>query len=895
VSAAEASLQSLRAEEAAAARERDEQTEARRAAWAAEMAASASMRAAAEAVETHSRALHAATPFAVRQGLESVAAYARTQVERARGVSEADPTRGSGVFGPLIDLFRPKHPRYNTAVDQVGGAALFSVVVRDDAVAAAAIRHLGATKGGRVTFTPLSRLSAQAVAYPQDDDVRPLLGFLEFDATVAPAMQQAFGRVLLCRNLAVAAKYAKEAAGGFTCVTLDGDIVERSGAVRGGFFEAEGNRVRAAGLLQEARAKLAADTAAADTARTAALAADQRVSVLSGRLQQLGTRVAGENERRSALTLDAEASRRDSMRLVALAESKARDSSERTRSVAALRAQMTGWEEEMAKDLAASRLTRQEEAELDDLTSNHLPAARQAVAEATAALEAAQSARNALVAQVEGNWRRRLAEAEAASGLQAGGAADASGAADGSAHSESPELAAARKQLAATEADLQGATAALAQCEAEYTQATAALSKLTAQLESERQKLSKLEKQLQDDSASSERLLERRRLALRRREECQARLRGIGAVPAPEVEALKGKRRKELVALLRQCQETLRGFPVVNRKAAEQYASFQRQREELIERKAELDRSDESIRAFVATLDHRKDEAIRRTFKGVAGHFSEVFHELVPKGSASLNMLVRGIDKDEDEDDDGDAEDAEGADLRQLTLEDEGADAGAGETGRKSTAGKKRKSRAQAAASTETYRGLAIHASFTDAGETRNMQQLSGGQKALVALALIFAIQRADPAPFYIFDEVDSALDPTHRAAVAALIRKQADSEESPAQFLLTTFRPELARVADRWFGVQMQNKVSTIVPQSKLFHFNVPTFHISAELLFSLFSCIFVLFSSSHFFPWTLQRKKRRLHSFTLCSRKKRKPPMSAAIPVPPTPGLVRSRVQIP
>ena len=41
-----------------------------------------------------------------------------------------------------------------------------------------------------------------------------------------------------------------------------------------------------------------------------------------------------------------------------------------------------------------------------------------------------------------------------------------------------------------------------------------------------------------------------------------------------------------------------------------------------------------------------------------------------------------------------------------------------------------------------------------------SMQQLSGGQKTLVALALIFAIQRCDPAPFYLFDEIDAALDP---------------------------------------------------------------------------------------------------------------------------------------
>lgn len=47
------------------------------------------------------------------------------------------------------------------------------------------------------------------------------------------------------------------------------------------------------------------------------------------------------------------------------------------------------------------------------------------------------------------------------------------------------------------------------------------------------------------------------------------------------------------------------------------------------------------------------------------------------------------------------------------------------------------------------------------------MNHLSGGQKSLVALALIFAIQKCDPAPFYLFDEVDAALDRQHRESVA--------------------------------------------------------------------------------------------------------------------------------
>lgn len=50
------------------------------------------------------------------------------------------------------------------------------------------------------------------------------------------------------------------------------------------------------------------------------------------------------------------------------------------------------------------------------------------------------------------------------------------------------------------------------------------------------------------------------------------------------------------------------------------------------------------------------------------------------------------------------------------------------------------------------------------------MKQLSGGQKTVVALALIFAIQRCDPAPFYLFDEIDAALDPQYRTAVGSML-----------------------------------------------------------------------------------------------------------------------------
>ena len=106
------------------------------------------------------------------------------------------------------------------------------------------------------------------------------------------------------------------------------------------------------------------------------------------------------------------------------------------------------------------------------------------------------------------------------------------------------------------------------------------------------------------------------------------------------------------------------------------------------------------------------------------------------------------------------------------------------------------------------YKGIGIKVRFSQVGENYLMSQLSGGQKALVAIALIFAIQRCDPGPFYLFDELDQALDSTYRAAVANLIQRQANSAENPTQFIVSTFRPELVSVSNRCYGISLQNKV---------------------------------------------------------------------------------------
>ncbi|GBF98156.1 hypothetical protein Rsub_10568 [Raphidocelis subcapitata] len=108
-------------------------------------------------------------------------------------------------------------------------------------------------------------------------------------------------------------------------------------------------------------------------------------------------------------------------------------------------------------------------------------------------------------------------------------------------------------------------------------------------------------------------------------------------------------------------QSSLSRYGHVNRKALDQYVNFTEQREELHRRRDEVLQGEEKIRELISALDMRKDEAIERTFKGVAKNFREVFAALAPGGRGELVMQRRHqAAPGEEDDDDGGAEAAAG-------------------------------------------------------------------------------------------------------------------------------------------------------------------------------------------------------------------------------------------
>ncbi|KAL5555241.1 hypothetical protein UlMin_037477, partial [Ulmus minor] len=185
--------------------QRDKLQDERKSLWRKETELSAEIDKLRTEVEKAEKSLDHATPGDVRRGLNSVRRICKEY-------------KIPGVFGPIIELLGCDE-RFFTAVEVTAGNSLFHVVVENDEISTQIIRHLNSLKGGRVTFIPLNRVKGPHVTYPESTDVIPLLKKLKFSPNYAPAFAQVFARTVICRDLDVATRVARN--DGLDCITLE--------------------------------------------------------------------------------------------------------------------------------------------------------------------------------------------------------------------------------------------------------------------------------------------------------------------------------------------------------------------------------------------------------------------------------------------------------------------------------------------------------------------------------------------------------------------------------------------------------------------------------------------------------------------------------------------------
>ncbi|KVI08018.1 RecF/RecN/SMC [Cynara cardunculus var. scolymus] len=730
---------------------RDELHDKRKSLWGTESELTAEIeRLKAEVVKAE-KSLDHATPGDIRRGISCVRRICREY-------------KISGVFGSIIELLECDENLF-TAVEVTAGNSLFHVVVETDEISTQVIRHLNAEKGGRVTFIPLNRVKAPHVTYPRSSDVIPLLKKLKYSPNYDQAFSQVFARTVICRDLDVATRVART--DGLDCITVEGDQVSKKGGMTGGFYDKRRSKLKFMNIIRQNAISISAKENELHDVRSELqnilcmtfFLLKLEINEIVAEQQKDDAELAHERSELEQLKQDIANANKHKQNISKALEKKGKLLANVQTQIEQVKANIAMKRDEMGTELV-DHLSPEEKDLLSRLNPEIADLKEKLIACRANRVET-ETRKAELETNLSTNLVRRKQELEAVK--------------------QSPEMDTLNAEVEAKRQELQDAKMLVEEVKKQLKRVSENIDDRNKELKKINKKKSELkarleeyEKSRQNDDKRAEQLISRKNTLLAKQEEYSKKIRELGPLSSDAFEMHKRKGMKELYKMLHKCNEQLKQFSHVNKKALDQYANFTDQREELQKRQQELDAGDEKIKELISVLDQRKDESIERTFKGVAKHFRDVFSELVQGGHGFLIMMKKkdGDPVDNDYDEDGPRlPDTEGR--------------------------------------VEKYIGVKVKVSFTGQGETQSMKQLSGGQKTVVALALIFAIQRCDPAPFYLFDEIDAALDPQYRTAVGNMVRRLADMAST--QFITTTFRPELVKVADKIYGVTHKNRVSHV------------------------------------------------------------------------------------
>ncbi|XP_015607337.1 structural maintenance of chromosomes protein 3 [Cephus cinctus] len=654
----------------------------------------------------------------------------------------------SSYYGPVIENFDCDKSVY-MAVEVTAGNRLFHHIVETDKFGTKILKEMNNQRlPGEVTFMPLNRLHVKAIDYPQTGDAIPMISRLNYDPKYDRALRYIFGKTLICRNLEAATSLARTS--GLDCVTLEGDQVSSKGSLTGGYF----NTLRSRLEIQKTRSELMAQINTLET-QLASLkeeirTADQSISSYVSEMQRTETKNSKAKDIYDKMKAEIRLMKEELSAIERYRTPKERSLAQCTSNLEAMRATKEGLESELHQELM-EQLSVTDQHQVDTL-NDKIRSLTKENKEAFAKRMRLEAEKNKLENLLTNNLVRRKDELIQA--LQEISVEDR----QRQLESSKAQLADIEKRLVKVNADFKAQNEAV-------NIATKKQRAESAEVEKWKMKEKEAQEKIDADAKDLEKLASKLNILEQKIVECTQKITELGALPSHEIYSkFNGMSTKQLFREMEKANNHLKKYSHVNKKALDQFMSFSDQKEKLVKRKEELDRGDEKIKELMSVLEQRKCEAIQFTFKQVSKYFSEVFKKLVPSGHAQLVMRTA----DGEEGDDGSSE----------------------------------------AADSDRFIGVGIRVSFTGhRAEMREMNQLSGGQKSLVALALIFAIQKCDPAPFYLFDEIDQALDAQHRKAVADMIHELS----SDAQFITTTFRPELLQHANKFYGVKFRNKVSHV------------------------------------------------------------------------------------
>ena len=645
----------------------------------------------------------------------------------------------SGLHGVVAELM--KVPRgYETAIETALGGAVQNIVCETEKNAQDAIAALKANKAGRLTFLPLSGIKASGS--PRDAALAKAEGFLgyavdriTFDAKYKTIMEYLLGRVVLVDYLDHAVKLSRNAGGGLRFVTLDGEVVNAAGAITGGAF-----RSNTAGLLER--------KAEGEKLKEHYLGFLREQEELSGRMQSLSQKIEKSKESVTALS--------EKFRVAEL------DLLTREKDIDRLKSSLTDTETANAKY----------ERELSSIDAEELSAATMAgkleaaVREAQAGIAEAEALTEAAMTAYEAAKEKTGAAAEAITQarLVAGSAASERNNIDqlltriGQVISELDfEKTGKEEALAGIAAEKvrlvtggEGSIETLAEMEKEKAETEALLAGATE----EKLLVVRYLNEIQQKRESMEDILlgfqtEKHELELKlAKNETQVeswKEKLWEDFELSYLQAIEFKKRDFNMAAAqkesREIKNRIKELGDVNVGAIKEYESVSERYEFLTSQRADLLAAMEELIRIIEEMDRTIKKTFKESFDQIVINFEKTFQSLFGGGVAELR------------------------------LDDE---------------------------NNPLETGIEIVAQ-PPGKKLQNINLMSGGEKTMTAIALMFAILKAKPTPFCILDEVEAALDDANIDRFASYLK---DFKE--IQFTLVTHQKTTMEYADVLYGVTM-------------------------------------------------------------------------------------------
>ncbi len=654
-----------------------------------------------------------------------------------------------GILGVVADLIRVDE-KYETAVETALGGAIQNIVTDSEKTAKEQIAFLKNNRYGRATFLPLDGISGQG-RFSSPDALKEagVIGLasalVQTDKKYRALTDSLLGRTVVCDTVDHAIALARKYRHSLRIVTLEGELLSPGGSISGGAYKNSGNLLGRRREIEELQSQLGAEETA---------------------LNQLQAEM--ENTRAAQNEAADEAARlRDELQRQLLAQNtaklqldeltgKAKDSADRVQRLEEedreIDAQIAEIRENQAREQAQLADSEREEqaltASIDELQQK-LDAGRASESEADSA---AQQSRLLLgkLEQAEQFTRQNLerirSECESLSAEQAGY--------ERQIETEAGNVKERREQIAAIEDKIAGADAADASLKEEISRLEQAREEKAAanrQFFSEREELSGQISALDKESFRLQSQTEKIT------EQSDSRINYIWEEYGLTYSSAKELRDESAgsAAALRKDINTLkneiRELGSVNVNAIEDYRELSERFSFLTSQQEDLKKAERDLVKIIDDLDAGMRSQFTSEFSKIQTEFNKTFKELFGGGKGTLELV-------------------EGEDV--LTA------------------------------------GVRIIAQ-PPGKKLQNMMQLSGGEKSLTAIALLFAIQNLKPSPFCLLDEIEAALDESNVERYANYLHRLTKN----TQFIIITHRRGTMAAADRLYGITMQEKgVSALV-----------------------------------------------------------------------------------